>query len=268
MRETAYAKINLALHVRRRRDDGYHDLETVYAFAEDGDELTAEIGADLSLTISGRFAQGLSNGEDNLALRAARALQAVFGTNEGAHLHLEKNLPVASGIGGGSANAAAVLRLLSRLWNLDLGDARFMAIAAALGADVPACIASVPVIGTGRGDQLTPYNGVENGIPVLLVNPLVPLSTAQVFAGWDGKDRGALDVELQSSWRNDLTGPAIALAPVIARHLARLERCEGARLAQMSGSGATCFAVFDNEDARDAAIGQFANCWTLPTRFR
>ncbi len=265
--ETAYAKLNLALHVRRRRDDGYHELETIFAFCEDGDTLTGIAADAFSLRISGPFAKGLSDEADNLVLRAAQAVQAEFDVQQGAALHLTKVLPIASGIGGGSADAAAALRLLARLWRLDAHDSRFMAIAAKLGADVPACVASVAAVGLGTGTALTPFRAID-AMPVLLVNPLVQLSTADVFAHWDGVDRGALDADDPLGWRNDLTAPALKRAPAVGRILAQLQKCAGLRAARMSGSGATCFAVFESDAARDAAAMQFGREWVFSTRLR
>jgi 4-diphosphocytidyl-2-C-methyl-D-erythritol kinase len=265
MHETAYAKINLALHVRRRRDDGYHDLESLFAFAEDGDQLSVSSSDDLTLQIDGPFAEGLSNGPDNLVLRAAAALREAGGVSAGAQLHLAKNLPVASGIGGGSADAAAALRLLARHWKLDLD---MMPIAANLGADVPACLFSRSVKGEGKGDQLEPFTNPWVGAPLLLVNPRIPLSTAAVFKAWDGVDRGALDEARPESWRNDLEAPAFSQVPQIKEILDQLADCEGVLLARMSGSGATSFAIFEREEARDLAATRFRDCWTLATRIR
>lgn len=155
--EAAYAKINLALHVRRRRTDGYHELETVFAFAEDGDMLTIAPADDFSLNITGRFAEGLSTGADNLVLRAARLLQQRCGIAQGARFTLDKRLPVAAGIGGGSADAAAALRLAARLWGLDAGQVLTANLGTELGADVPACLSSQTCRGTGVGEQLTPF---------------------------------------------------------------------------------------------------------------
>ena len=242
MREIAYAKINLALHVRRRRSDGYHDIETVFAFCEDGDVVTAEHADDLSLTIDGPFADGLST-TDNLVLDAARAVVVT------AALHLTKNLPVASGIGGGSADAAAVLRMF------DSNDAR---IAEKLGADVPACVRSETMRGSGKGDALTPLPSLA-GTPVLLINPRLPLSTAAVFQAWDGEDRGAL-----GNWRegrNDLEVPARAIVPQIGDVLDWLRAQPGASFVRMSGSGATCFALFDAMTSRDAAAARAPTDW-------
>ena len=168
--ETAYAKINLALHVRRRMPDGYHDLETLFAFCADGDELTAAPADDLSLTIVGPFGEKLSAGPDNLVLRAAEALRAAAGTAAGAAIRLDKRLPVASGIGGGSADAAAALRLLVRLWDVAVADETLHGIAATLGADVPACMVSQTCRGEGRGDRLDLLDArALTGIPLLLV---------------------------------------------------------------------------------------------------
>lgn len=255
--ETGWAKLNLALHVRARRADGYHEIETLFAFVDAGDTIVATPAAELSLAIDGPFAEGLSVGEDNLVLRAARALQAAHGVAAGAALRLTKRLPVASGIGGGSADAAATLRLLARVWGVPL-DVRAEAIAAELGADVPACLRSVAARGSGRGDALVTVDNGLSGTPVLLVNPGVAVATGPVFAGWDGVDRGPLGTGVG---RNDLQAPAVALAPVIADVLDWLARRQGATLVRMSGSGATCFALFDGAAARDAAAAIVPHQW-------
>ena len=264
--ETAYAKLNLALHVRRRRGDGYHDIETIFAFCEHGDELSGEEADELSVTISGPFARDVPLGAESLVLKAAQALHKATVRTSGAKLHLVKNLPVASGIGGGSADAAATLRLLARLWNIEPAWAE--RIAPSLGADVPACILSQTSRGTGVGEKLQPV--VEAGLaatPVLLVNPALPLSTGAVFARWNGQDGGPLD-----DWRNgrnDLAAPAISLVPVIADLLEWLRKLPGADFVRMSGSGATCFALFADEAARDAAASQVPRAWWhLATRLR
>ncbi len=272
--EMAYAKINLALHVRARNADGYHDIETLFAFAADGDRLTATPAETLSLSISGPFGAALAGEGDNLVLRAARSLQAAYGVATGAALALDKRLPIASGIGGGSADAAAALRLLSRLWDLPREDARTTAIAASLGADVPACLISRSCRGTGRGDVLVEIDDPELAdMPLLLVNPGVAVPTGPVFAAWDGIDRGALvegpAIASALSGRNDLEAPARKLAPVIDALVALLRAQPGVRLARMSGSGATCFALFDDIAARDSADGAIAaampECWRLKT---
>ncbi len=252
MRETAYAKLNLALHVRAREADGYHRIETIFAFCEDGDLIIAEPAETLSLEVTGPFAGPLAGEADNLVLRAARAVGAT------AALTLDKRLPVAAGLGGGSADAAAVLRLFG-------GS---MEDAAALGADVPACLLSRTARGEGRGDAIETVEipGLS-GTAVLLVNPGIPLPTGPVFRGWDGVDRGPL-----GDWeagRNDLEAPALALVPEIGTVL---EALAGARIARMSGSGATCFGLYASEAARDAAAARIAaekpGWWLSQTRLR
>lgn len=263
--EPAPAKINLALHVRGRRADGRHDLETVFAFCIDGDRLGAEEAEDLSLGITGPFADRLSSGDDNLVLLAANRLKKAAGVRSGARLILTKNLPIASGIGGGSADAAAALRLLSSFWNVD--PALAVSIAPELGSDVPACLLSLSARGEGAGDQLQLVDAGVSGTAVLLVNPNIPLATADVFEAWDGVDRGPLD-----DWRagrNDLEQPARALAPQIGQVLDWLASQDGANFTRMSGSGATCFALFDDEHARDrAAEACPPNWWHLATILR
>lgn len=265
--EIAYAKINLALHVRKRRDDGYHELETLFAFADAGDVLTAEPAKTLTLEIVGPFAAGLSAGEDNLVMRAATAVQT---SGQGARLILQKNLPIASGIGGGSADAAAALRLLSRLWS---ADTDLLPIAASLGADVPACVHSQTMWGEGVGDVLKPFDaGDIGGTPMLLVNPRIACPTGPIFAAWDGIDRGALDPHDWAAARNDLQPPAVALFPKITEVLAALQHQEGVRVARMSGSGATCFASFDSTALRDKAcdniVQKHPHYWTLKAALR
>lgn len=257
--ETAYAKVNLALHVRRRRDDGYHELETVFAFCEHGDVVTAELADTLSLTIDGPFAEGLS-ATDNLIVRAAEAMGAT------ARVHLTKNLPVASGIGGGSADAAAALRVLSRLTGQPLPS---LDVQRRLGADVPACVLSEAMRGEGVGEALSAVASVT-GTPVLLVNPRIPLSTGAVFKAWNGIDQGLL-----GDWhdgRNDLEAPACALVPEIAALLAFLASRHDVTLARMSGSGATCFALFANKAARERAVTEvrtnFPPYWTMESVLR
>jgi 4-diphosphocytidyl-2-C-methyl-D-erythritol kinase len=272
MRETAYAKLNLALHVLGRRADGYHDLDTLFAFAEHGDELRVEPGEALSLRVTGPFSASLGGKDDNLALRAARALAERFGVGAGAALTLDKRLPVAAGIGGGSADAAAALRLLDRFWGLRATEEELVALAGGLGADVPACLGSRPCRGTGRGDALAPADlaGFSEA-PVLLVNPHVPLGTAEVFGRWQGPGSGPLPLDAAAGG-NDLEGAATALVPAIGVVLAALKACDGARLVRMSGSGATCFALFASEGQRDRAgvaiEAAEPDWWRLASRLR
>jgi 4-diphosphocytidyl-2-C-methyl-D-erythritol kinase len=265
-REIAPAKLNLALHVRGKLPDGRHAIETTFAFCTDGDRLSGKEADDLSLEVTGLFSGDLADVDDNLVLKVARALREAAGVDKGAAITLDKRLPVASGIGGGSADAAAALRLLTSMWGIDPSHAS--AIAPLIGSDVPACLLSLPMRGEGAGDELTPVDLSDvSGTPVLLVNPRVALSTAQVFAGWDGVDRGPLD-----NWkhgRNDLEPIATKLVPQIGAVLSWLSAQSGAGLVRMSGSGATCFALFDSEASRDAAAEAVPReWWRLATTLR
>ena len=265
-KDIAAAKLNLALHVRGHLPDGRHAIETIFAFCTDGDRLSAEPADGLFLTVSGPFAGELLGIEDNLVMRAARELQAESGYDQGAAIHLDKQLPVASGIGGGSADAAAALRLLTSLWGID--PAHASAVAPRIGSDVPACLLSLPMRGAGAGDELTHIDLSEiSGAPVLLINPRVTLSTADVFLGWDGIDHGPLD-----DWRvgrNDLEATAKALVPQIETVHAWLSVQPGAWFVRMSGSGATCFALFASEEARDSAADRVPReWWRLATHLR
>jgi 4-diphosphocytidyl-2-C-methyl-D-erythritol kinase len=293
--EPAPAKINLALHVRRRRPDGYHDLETLFAFATEGDIVTVEAAQTNSFTLTGPFASALippsttlgtvndeaprvsnpTSGnapwQGNLVTAAADAFTAEFAPETHHAITLEKHLPVASGIGGGSADAAATLRALARLHAITSTDPRLHDIAARLGADVPACLANRTTLGTGKGDTLTDLEGLS-GTPLLLVNPRVAVSTAAVFKTWDGQDRGPIPegnlLDRARASRNDLETPALALAPVIAEVRTLLDTAQGVVLSRMSGSGATCFALFDTPAARDtaAAAAKAQGWWTLATK--
>jgi len=258
-REIAPAKLNLALHVRGMLPDGRHAIETLFAFCTDGDRLSAEAADDLTLEVSGPFCSDLPAGEDNLVLKAARGLRQSAGVTKGAAISLEKRLPIASGIGGGSADAAAALRLLTSLWGLDPKHAE--AVAPSLGSDALACLLSLPARGEGAGDVLTLVELPElSGAPVLLINPRVPLLTAEVYARWDGVDLGPLGDDWRNA-RNDLEKPAIALMPLIGAVEAWLAAQSGANFTRMSGSGATCFAIFDSEERRDAAADSVPREW-------
>jgi 4-diphosphocytidyl-2-C-methyl-D-erythritol kinase len=240
----APAKINLFLHVGEKRSDGFHNLESLAVFVDVGDELTFHPSGALSLNIEGPFGGGLSPGGDNLVLKAARALSAT------ARIVLTKNLPVASGIGGGSAAAAAALRGLNQLCNL--GRADLLEVAAGLGSDVPVCLASQAAWMKGRGEMLTP--AVVPNMSLLLVNPRVSLSTANVFRALQKRSglgarvpNGADLMEFLKSASNDLEAPALAIEPIIGEVLDTLGMLPGLLLARMSGSGATCFGIFRDE---------------------
>lgn len=263
--EPAPAKLNLALHVRGKLPDGRHRIETVFAFCTDGDELTASEAKDLTLDVRGPCAGDLGDAADNLVMKAAKALRESVGVDRGAALKLTKLLPVASGIGGGSADAAAALRLLTRLWSIDPSHAS--AVAPGLGADVPACLLSMSMRGEGAGDELVPIDAGVSDAPVLLVNPRVALATGDVFAAWNGEDKGPLGD--WRSGRNDLEAVAVEQVPLIGAVLAWLSVQQGANFVRMSGSGATCFAIFENEEARDQAeVAVPREWWRLATYLR
>jgi 4-diphosphocytidyl-2-C-methyl-D-erythritol kinase len=262
VRETAYAKINLALHVRRRRDDGYHELETLFAFVDAGDALTARAAAQDELTILGEFAPELTDPFGNIVSSALAKLPRPGGLR----IVLEKTLPVAAGLGGGSADAGAVFRIVEAMHGLP-DDWRERA--ASLGADVPACVEGKMCVGHGTGTELSSVVNDLEGTHVILVNPRVPLGTGPVFAGWGGEDRGPLPdgpaSQIAAEGRNDLEAPAIA---EVLKALAGT----GATLARMSGSGATCFALYPDPDAqRDAAARLAADhpgWWQMSGRLR
>ena len=264
LRAFAPAKINLWLHVTGRRPDGYRELDSLVAFADVGDRLSAAPAGDLTLTVSGPFAPALDAGADNLVLRAARSLAAHCGIPANAALGLQKNLPVAAGIGGGSADAAAALRLCARLWRADIGNTAMARLALDLGADVPACLAGKTARMTGIGEKLAPLDPAPPAAPAVLVNPGTAVSTGQVFEALAGpfgspaEDRGGDLAGRAAANRNDLEAPAIALAPEIADVLAALRAAPGLRLARMSGSGATCFGLFDGAAAAEAGARTIA----------
>jgi len=257
MRETAYAKINLALHVRARRSDGYHELETLFAFVDGGDELVATPSPRDELRVTGEFGGALSDPFGNIVAKALAGLPH----GAGWAVTLEKNLPVAAGLGGGSADAGAIFRMVEREYGLP-DDWRGKA--AKLGADVPACVESRACIGRGTGTELAPIANDLAGCAVLLVNPRIPLATGPVFKGWDGTDRGTLESstlrEMTLNGRNDLEAPALALVPQIADVLGALHKTD-AWIARMSGSGATCFALFDTAAQRDDAQRAMPRDW-------
>jgi 4-diphosphocytidyl-2-C-methyl-D-erythritol kinase len=266
------AKVNLTLRVVGRRVDGYHDLESVVAFADCADRLALEPGPKLSLVTTGPLAEFCGDTSDNLVLKAANLLaERVPGLKLGAFT-LDKVLPVAAGIGGGSADAAAALRLLARLNGLALDDARLLDVALKTGADVPVCVASHACDMTGVGEGLLPLNLPK--LPCVMVNPRVPVATKDVFTALGLRNGellvGAADVLESPSWPdggasvgdwvealsivpNDLEAPAMRIQPVIGEVLSALRAGDGMLLARMSGSGATCFAIFADGPKAHAA---------------
>src|SRR5262245_28044388 len=273
--EEGRAKVNLTLRVVGRRTDGYHDLESVVAFADCADKLTLTPGPELSLQTVGPLATACGELSDNLVLKAARLLAEVVPGLKAGAFELDKVLPVAAGIGGGSADAAAALRLLARLNNLSFDDERMLEVALEVGADVPVCLASRACDMTGVGEKLMPLSPPT--MPAVLVNPCVPVATKDVFealglrhgellvgaadvmmeaaASWP-EEGGSLEewVEALAAGTNDLEAPATRIQPAIGEVIAALNATNGAWLARMSGSGATCFALYENTaEARRAA---------------
>lgn len=279
LREPAPAKLNLYLHVTGRRDDGYHLLDSLVIFADAADRIDAVPADAVSLDYTGPFVDSLPAPEDNLVFRAATELASMFGIDAGAHLTLTKNLPVASGIGGGSADAAAALRALIRLWQLPPDDARISRLALSLGADVPVCLMARPAVMRGIGEDLR-LVGTFPELPLVLVNPGVQVSTPAVFKARNGDFSPSVDwpdatteaadvIAALSETGNDLEAPAKSLAPAVADVVAALETQTGVELARMSGSGATCFGVFASMDAAEAAAEAISvkkpDWWVRPT---
>lgn len=264
--DLARAKVNLFLHVLGARADGLHELESLVVFPEIGDALRAEPGPIRSLSLEGPFAAALDDGEDNLVLRATEAFAEATGAPDGVALTLDKRLPVAAGIGGGSADAAAAMRLLARLWGRSPDAGKLARLAMSLGADVPVCLASAPAFMRGAGERLTPAPAFP-GCGVVLVNPGIETPTGPVFAGLERRENPPADpaparfvdfdgfVCWLSRQRNDLEASAARLAPPIGEVSAALRRTPGCRLARMSGSGATCFGLFETP-ARAAAAAR------------
>ena len=263
--DQARAKVNLTLRVNGRRADGFHDLESVVAFADCADTLTLSPGPDLELKMSGPLAQACGETSDNLVLKAARLLAERVPAMKAGSFSLDKALPVAAGIGGGSADAAAALRLLAQLNGLARDDRRLVEVAQLTGADVPVCVNSLACVMSGVGETLQPLSLPT--MPCVMVNPRLPVATKDVFKALGLRNGellvGATDVLLQDRWpdpeasledwvealaasSNDLEPPALRVQPVIGEVIAALNATNGAWLARMSGSGATCFAIYEN----------------------
>ncbi len=277
-REIAPAKVNIYLHVGPLRRDRLHELKSLFVFADGGDIISARRATGLSLTIKGPFAGDLTREpvENNLVLRAARRLQRATGVNAGAALSLDKRLPIAAGVGGGSADAAATLRVLMKLWRVSLGEAQLHALAFSLGADVPACLSHAPVLVSGAGERVRPGPRLPP-LWVCLVNPRVAMPTGPVFRAFDAAEtapaapadpvfeaHGAIAgvKALLGASRNDLQRFAIAREPVIAHALGALSQTAGALGARMSGSGATIFSLYASSTAASrAAQAMRANGW-------
>jgi 4-diphosphocytidyl-2-C-methyl-D-erythritol kinase len=279
LRETAPAKINLTLRVIGRRNDGYHALESLVAFADLSDRLSLDPADDVSVSVTGTFAAASGPAADNLVLKAFAALAGQVSGLRGGQFTLDKNIPVAAGLGGGSSDAAAALRLLASRNGIALDDGRLLAAAREVGADVPVCLDPRARIMRGAGEELSGPIMLPK-LDAVLVNPGVAVATKDVFAKFDKRDAGPaprgevpLDYEALLAWLgatgNDLTTAASACAPVIRDVLAALSALPGCRLARMSGSGATCFAIFDAADETQAAADKLraahAGWWVCPT---
>lgn len=249
--ENACAKINLALHVTGQRPDGYHLLEMLVTFARHGDRLGFALADADDFTLSGQFADVLADDPGtNLVLKARDLLREAAGGAPPVRIHLEKNLPVASGIGGGSADAAATLRGLMRLWNVALPAEAIAALALKLGADVPMCLKSTPLIARGIGEEMETADALPS-FAIVLANPLKGVSTPEVFRRLASKNNAPMALNRTSHWmetirttRNDLEPPARELVPEIAE-ISSMLSSEGAVFTRMSGSGATCFGIFE-----------------------
>ena len=277
--EQARAKINLTLRVLGRRADGYHDLESLVVFADIADTLAFEPADVTTLDVTGPYAAASGATADNLVLKAHRALRDSVSVLKGGRFILDKQLPVAAGIGGGSADAAAALRHLARVNGIAFDDARLMLAALRTGADVPVCLASRACIMTGVGERLSPPLRLP-ALHAVLVNPGVPLATRDVFAAYKGGSQEhalspqavphefAALIDYLGAHGNDLTDAAIIRAPAVADVLAALRASPGARLARMSGSGSTCFALFATADEAKTAASHLAGAyrpwWVAP----
>ena len=278
LRLAAPSKVNLYLHVTGRRADGYHLLDSLVVFTALSDELELSLADGMSLSVRGAFAENTGPPEDNLVLRAARALAGAAKVDMGMAAVLTKNIPAAAGLGGGSADAAAALRGLMRLWDIPPDAVDLPAIALELGADMPVCLAARPSFVGGVGEKIEAAPALP-AAGLLLVNPGVALATPSVFTGRRGgflppgrfDESPASAVALAAMLRereNDLTGAAISLAPVISNVLDALESVPGCHLARMTGSGATCFGLFDDESAAASAAGEIMRdgWWVEATR--
>lgn len=276
----ARAKVNLYLHVTGKRADGYHLLDSLIVFAETGDQIAVAPADDLTLTIDGPFGAGLDAGPGNLVGRAAQGLRDLCGVTQGAAIRLQKNLPIASGIGGGSADAAATLLALIDLWRVTPDRVALYKLAEKLGADVPVCLDGHPSFIGGIGEDIQSAGKLPPA-HILLVNPLVETPTPAVFkarrgdfspaARWDRPPASAKDLAAFLATRqNDLTDPAIIVAPVVADVLAAIAGTKDCLLSRLSGSGATCFGIFENaataDAARTAIKAQHPNWWAVAAK--
>lgn len=264
--ETAPAKVNLALHVTGRREDGFHLLHSLCVFTELGDQLSASPAREDRLTVSGPFGADLPTGRSNLVIRAIEKFRTRFphALPDGVAVHLEKHLPVAAGLGGGSADAAAVLRILARMAEAPIADSDLFALSATLGADVPMCLLSQTCEVMGIGERIRPL-AVFPQMHLVLVNPLAPVATPDVFRRLasrenppmpplpEAMDRPAILSLWLEDTRNDLQAPASEVVPGILPILKAIAQTPGCVLSRMSGSGATCFGLYGSAAAAHQA---------------
>ena len=261
----APAKINLALHVTGRRSDGYHDIDTLVMFADVGDTLTAEPEGRLALDVSGKFSGDVPTDRKNLVIAAAEVLRAETQIKSGARLSLVKNLPVGAGIGGGSSDAAAALTVLNRLWGTGLAMGELMDIGGRLGADIPMCLQGETLRAVGKGDRLSSWPGLPS-VPMVIVWPARFVSTGSVFGAVAAFDNPPLPkrelsaigtfsdlIELLANTRNDLTEAASTLEPSIGEALGAIHNCPGCLISRMSGSGSSCFGIFQTLSQAESA---------------
>jgi len=275
----APAKINLYLHITAKRNDDYHLIESLVVFADYGDQITVTPSKKLRLKINGQFADYIKPDNNNLVIKAALLLAKASGIEPTGNITLTKNLPVSSGIGGGSADAAATLRALTELWDIQISTDSLSSLAEELGADVPICLKGVTSIVTGIGEKITPVPKLPN-FWLVLVNPNVLVSTAEVFSAFRGKflitqpfntQQKSIDklVNSLSQYKNNLTPASVSIAPVIKDVLEALRSTENQLLSRVSGSGATCFSLFKTKSHADAAAKELAlkypNWWIKAT---
>jgi len=275
----ARPKVNLFLHVTGRRADGYHLLNSLVVFPKGGDELSVQEADDITLSVSGPFADVAGPVEDNLVLKAARLLRRHRQGSHGAQISLTKNLPVAAGIGGGSSDAATTLLLLNDLWDLNLPRSDLARLGLELGADIPACVYGTPLIMSGIGEELVEIKEFPK-IYILLVNSKIKVITSDIFRRLRISDSASSEADFQfdptddllpqlQKSRNDLQPAALEHAPDIARMITALEAGEGCTLARMSGSGATCFGLFEDADLMEKAASQIVQAhpswWVEPS---
>lgn len=283
----AHAKLNLWLNITGKRSDGYHLLNSLFAFTEFGDQITLTDSNELTLSINGPFANALSKYEpsNNLAYRAVCLLQEVYGVSQNVKIELTKNIPICAGIGGGSADAAAVLTGLNKLWRLELPMTTLASLALKLGADVPACLYSTPLLVSGVGEEIMPVTLPIQTMFVLLVNPNKPLSTPSVFQklNYQAETKSKVNYQalptlntqkdvltLLKNQTNDLEPAACEILPLIRQILSEINGFKNCLLARMSGSGATCFGLFetlnDACNAQEIYLKNHPNHWAKATQ--